>query len=128
MLHSVEWQFGHLTNTFAALKYPFGFRLGRQPVGMFYLVATELYNIRTVMTQTSQPSDYFGIKPPTLEEYLAPRAVHVAGGRLADPMVIDEDEWAIAAAGVDAPDPDAAPRHDDAAVVAGYAYHGGVLV
>ncbi|KAG2193789.1 hypothetical protein INT47_009931 [Mucor saturninus] len=54
----VEWEFGHVANLFAFLK-----------CALFYKIATLMKNIH-ICVNGGQSSSYFGISPPTLEEYM----------------------------------------------------------
>ncbi|XP_013386696.1 protein ALP1-like [Lingula anatina] len=66
---SVEWQFGKIVNLFAFVDYKKNQKLFLQPVGKIYLVAALLSNFHTCL-YGSQTSQYFGLDPPTIEEYV----------------------------------------------------------
>lgn len=70
---TVEWMFKDITSTWAYLKFQEGLRVKQQPVGLFYIVAADLTNLLSVLRGRNQTSQYFGINPPSLEEYLIPR-------------------------------------------------------
>lgn len=66
---SVEWTFGKITSLFAFLDYKKNMKLYLQPVAKYYLVATILTNCHTCL-YGSETGMFFGLNPPTLEEYL----------------------------------------------------------
>ena len=66
---SVEWGFGAIARTFAFLDFKKNLKLYLQPIGQYYPVAVILMNCYTCM-YGNQVSQYFGIEPPTLQEYL----------------------------------------------------------
>ncbi len=72
----VEWSFKLITSTWRALQIPSGPKVGRSrlPAGMAYLVAVDLTNLRTILRRGNQISKFFGMAPPTVESYIAPRA------------------------------------------------------
>ena len=68
---SVEWGFKEITTYFAAMD--FKNNIGKvllSPVGKYYKVCAFLQNLRT-MLYGNQTSNYFGMEPPTLEDYLS---------------------------------------------------------
>ena len=67
---SVEWQFGKVIQEFAFLDFKFFLKIYLQPVGKMYMVGALLANCHTSM-YGSQTGLYFGVEPPTVEEYLA---------------------------------------------------------
>ncbi|GAU96533.1 hypothetical protein RvY_07964 [Ramazzottius varieornatus] len=60
---------GPVGNLFAFNNYPEDLKLGLQPLGMYFRVATLLTNCYTCLNG-SQTSNYFAVEPPTLAEYL----------------------------------------------------------
>ena len=66
---SVEWGFGKVKSLFAFNGYAEDLKLGMQPVGKYFKVATFLTNCHTCMNG-SQTSDSFLAEPPLLSEYL----------------------------------------------------------
>ncbi|ETV89801.1 hypothetical protein H310_15368, partial [Aphanomyces invadans] len=67
---SVEWGFGVVRNLWTFVDYKNGQKLWLQAVGVQYAVAVILTNIHTCMKRGNQISSYFGVMPPTAEEYL----------------------------------------------------------
>ncbi len=65
----VEWGFGDIIRQFAFLDFKKNLKLFLQPVGKYYLIATILTNCRACL-YGNEVSQYFGIAPPVLEEYL----------------------------------------------------------
>lgn len=68
---TVEWGFKEITTYFAA--HDFKKNIGKvmlSPVGKYYLVCAFLQNLRTIL-YGNQTSAYFGMDPPTLDEYLS---------------------------------------------------------
>jgi hypothetical protein len=70
---TAEWMFKDVDNIWTYLTFPRGLKAKMQPVGLYYLVATDLTNIRHILHGASQTSMYFKCPLPSLEEYLAPR-------------------------------------------------------
>ena len=66
---SVEWGFGDVTRTFAFLDFKKNMKLYIQPVGVLFKVTTLLVNCRTCLYE-NQTCIYFGLHPPTIQEYL----------------------------------------------------------
>ena len=66
---SVEWGFGKITNLFQYLNHEENLRIFLQPVGLYYPVANILANCHTCLYM-SQTTQYFGVAPPSLEDYL----------------------------------------------------------
>ncbi|ETV68871.1 hypothetical protein H257_15223 [Aphanomyces astaci] len=71
---SVEWGFGIVRNLWTFVDYRGGQKLWFHAVGVHYSVAVILTNVHTCMKEGNQVSSYFGMKPPTAEEYLRPQA------------------------------------------------------
>ena len=67
---SVEWGFGKVVTLFAFINFYANQKFFLQPVGPYFTVATLLTNCHTCL-YGSEIADLFGLKPPTLEEYLA---------------------------------------------------------
>lgn len=67
---AVEWEFGHVANLFAFLKYKPGQKLWLNRCALFYPVATLMKNIH-ICLNGGQTSKHFGLIPPTLEEYMS---------------------------------------------------------
>ncbi|KAK3087535.1 hypothetical protein FSP39_007238 [Pinctada imbricata] len=65
----VEWGFGKLLSLFAFLDYKKNQKLYLQPIGKYYKVAVILTNCHTCL-YGSETSTYFGLRPPTVQEYL----------------------------------------------------------
>jgi hypothetical protein len=65
---SVEWLFGDILNYFKFLDFRKNLKIGLNAVGKMYIVCALLNNGRSCL-YGSQTSNYFGINPPTLEEY-----------------------------------------------------------
>lgn len=70
---SVEWMFKDITGAWSYLKFAPGLKVKQQPVGIYYIVAADLTNMRTILRGGGQTAMYFNCAPPTLEEYVAPR-------------------------------------------------------
>ena len=65
---AVEWLFGDITNSFKFLDYKKNLKIGLSSVGKMYVVSALLCNAITCL-YGNETSDYFGIEPPTLEQY-----------------------------------------------------------
>ena len=65
---SVEWLFGDAINSFKFLDFKKNLKIGLSSVGKMYAVCALLRNAITCLYGNST-SDYFGIEPPTLEQY-----------------------------------------------------------
>ena len=65
---AVEWLFGDITNFFKFLDYKKNLKIGLSSVSKMYVVSTLLRNAITCL-YGNETSDYFGIEPPTLEQY-----------------------------------------------------------
>ena len=68
---SVEWGFEkvHIASLFAFVNYVQNIEIYLQPVGLYYKVATILAYCH-ICLYGSETGDYFGVDPPSLEEYL----------------------------------------------------------
>ena len=65
---SVEWLFGNITNYYKFIDFKKQLKVGLSSVGKFYLVCALLENARTCL-YGNIASEFFGLSPPTLEEY-----------------------------------------------------------
>ena len=65
---AVEWLFGDITNSFKYLDFKKNLKIGLSSVGKMYIVSALLCNAITCL-YGNETSVYFGIEPPTLEEY-----------------------------------------------------------
>ena len=65
----LEWEFGKILNKFAFLDYKKNLKIYLQPVAKYYLIGALLANCHTCI-YGNQTSDYFDLRPPTVEEYL----------------------------------------------------------
>ena len=65
---TVEWLFSDITNSFKFLDFKKNLKIGLSSVGKMYIVSALLRNAITCL-YGNETSDYFGIAPPTLEEY-----------------------------------------------------------
>lgn len=67
---TVEWGFQRIVSLFAFVDFKKNLKIGLQPVGKLYLVAAMLTNLNGCFYGT-ETSAFFGVPPPTAEEYLA---------------------------------------------------------
>ena len=67
---AVEWSFGDVATYWAYLNCKEQNKLLLQPIAMFYRVAVLLTNCRIILSGGNKTSECFGIKPPTLAEYM----------------------------------------------------------
>jgi hypothetical protein len=74
-----EWIFGIIVSAWARLRCVDSLRVRGAPVAKYYICATDLTNIRTIIRGGNNVSFYFGMTPPPLEEYVAPRVFFVPG-------------------------------------------------
>ncbi|CAC5395948.1 unnamed protein product [Mytilus coruscus] len=65
---SVEWTFGKVISLFAFLDFKKNLKMYLQPVGKYYVVATIFSKCHTCL-YGSETGTFFGLNPPTLEEY-----------------------------------------------------------
>ncbi|EQC24845.1 hypothetical protein SDRG_15498 [Saprolegnia diclina VS20] len=68
---SVEWNFGRMKTLWASLQFTPQQKIMLSPVGKIVKVAMFLTNLNCCYYGGNQTSDYFGLVPPTLEEYLS---------------------------------------------------------
>ena len=66
---SVAWGFGKICQYFSFLDFKKNLKILLQPVGKYYIVASILVNCHTCL-YGSVTTNYFGIEPPRLENYL----------------------------------------------------------
>lgn len=67
---AVEWAFGKVVQFFAFVDYKKNQKILLQPVASHYFCAVLFTNCHTCFNG-SEASKYFGVQPPTLQEYLA---------------------------------------------------------
>lgn len=65
----VEWGFGDIVTNFAFVDFRKNLKIFLQPIGKIYLAATLMTNCRACL-YGNQTSVYFGVNPPSLEQYL----------------------------------------------------------
>ena len=65
---SVEWLFGDIINDFKFLDFKKNLKIGMSSVGKMYLVCALLNNALTCL-YGNKTSEYFGLGPPSLEDY-----------------------------------------------------------
>ena len=65
---SVEWIFGDIVNYFKFLDFKKNLKIGLSAVGKMYVTCALMQNARSIL-YGSVTSEYFGVNPPTLEEY-----------------------------------------------------------
>ena len=68
----VEWGFGFINNRWSWVTHSRYLRMYQSPIGRFYLLCALLANALTCLGRKSTTTSYFGMDPPTLEEYLTP--------------------------------------------------------
>ena len=66
---AVEWAFAKISSNFAFTKFAPNQKVYLQPIALYYKVAVLLSNCHSCC-YGNQTCDYFGIMPPTLEDYL----------------------------------------------------------
>lgn len=67
---SVEWLFGDIINYFKFLDYKKNLKIGLSSIGQMYIVCAILRNALTCL-YGNQTADYFGMEPPTIQDYFA---------------------------------------------------------
>ena len=67
---SVEWTFGDIVRSFKFLDFKNNLKLGLSAVGKMYIVCSIIQNALTCM-YGNQTSEYFGMQPPTVQEYFS---------------------------------------------------------
>ena len=65
---SVEWIFGDIVNYFKFLDFKKNLKIGLNAVGKIYVTCALMQNARSIL-YGSATSEYFGLNPPSLEEY-----------------------------------------------------------
>jgi hypothetical protein len=70
---SVEHAIGHVVSTFPALDFVRTARNKQTLHGQKYLVAVIMRNLMTCIRGANQISDFFGCRPPTVDQFLQPR-------------------------------------------------------
>ena len=65
---TVEWVFGDIINDFKFLDFKKNLKIGMSSVGKMYLVCTLLNNALTCL-YGNNTSRFFGLDPPSLQEY-----------------------------------------------------------
>ena len=65
---SVEWIFGEILQYFAFLSFRKNLKIGLSAVGKMYVVCGLLHNARACF-YVNNTSNYFGVPPPSIEEY-----------------------------------------------------------
>lgn len=71
---SAEWSFGFISNRFGLLNHYQKLRVGLSPVGHYFPVAALFSNLLRCFGRFDTTQSYFGLPPPTPEQYLTPRA------------------------------------------------------
>ena len=67
---SVEWVFGDVIGSFKCLDFKKNLRIGLSPDGKHYIVSALLRNALTCLYGNNTGA-YFGVEPPSLEEYFS---------------------------------------------------------
>ena len=67
---SVEWVFGDVIGSFKFLDFKKNLKIGLSPVGKHYIVSALLRNALTCL-YGNNAGTYFGVVPPSLEEYFS---------------------------------------------------------
>lgn len=67
---SVEWIFGDVIKSFKALDFKSNLKIGLSTVGKMYVVCALMRNAITCM-YGNQTCDFFGLEPPTINEYFS---------------------------------------------------------
>ena len=67
---SVEWIFGDAIKSFKALDFKSNLKIGLSTVGKMYVVCALMRNAITCM-YGNQTCDFFGLEPPTINEYFS---------------------------------------------------------
>lgn len=66
----VEWGFGDITTNWAFIDFKKNLKVLLQPIAKYYIVASILSNCKCCL-YGNQTSKYFGLDPPTIENYLS---------------------------------------------------------
>ena len=67
---AVEWSFGKVKYLWKKLSFKISNKLLRSPITEEFVVASFMTNCRTCLYWDGQHYKHFGVKPPTLEDYL----------------------------------------------------------
>ncbi len=67
---SVEWGFGKVVMLFAFVNFYGNQKVFLQPLGPYFTMATLFTNLHTCL-YGSEVATFFGVDPPTIEQYLA---------------------------------------------------------
>lgn len=67
---SVEWIFGDIVCSFKFIDFKKNLKIGLSAVGKYYVVSALLRNALTCM-YSNGAAKFFGVDPPSLEEYFA---------------------------------------------------------
>lgn len=67
---AVEWGYGQIVRLWAFLDFHKNLKMYLSPVATYYTNGALLTNIHTILNGGNQTSHYFGLAPPTLEEFL----------------------------------------------------------
>ena len=70
---AVEWSFGFISNRFGLLNHYQKLRIGKSPVGLYFPVAALFSNLLHCFGRHDTTQSYFGMRPPTPQQYLTPR-------------------------------------------------------
>ena len=63
---SVEWIYGHVTNSFKSLDYKNNLKIGLSTIGKMYVVCAIIRNALTCM-YGNQTSAFFAVEPPSVQ-------------------------------------------------------------
>ena len=67
---SVEWIFGDIVKSFKSMDFKSNLKIGLSSVGKMYIVCALIRNAITCL-YGNQTSEFFGLEPPTLNEYFS---------------------------------------------------------
>ena len=67
---AVEWAFGEISTLWAYIDMKKQQKTLLQPVALYYFVATLFTNLHTIARYGNKTSKFFGVSPPSLNEYL----------------------------------------------------------
>ena len=65
---AVEWVFGDILEYFSFLDFKRNLKVGLSAVGKMYIICSLLRNVHSC-TYGSMTSTFFGVDPPSLEQY-----------------------------------------------------------
>jgi len=68
---AVEWVFGDVSTYFAFMDFKKNLKIGLSPVGKMYTICGLLRNALTCL-YGNNTATYFGLTPPTIQEYFQP--------------------------------------------------------